>query len=258
MKSGPLEPSVRDPEQPAPRMINLRLTTRRSFWLPTARGWAVLAILFLASALLLLRPLGSFLAPNAPVQAQVLVVEGWVGDATMRDAMDEFKRDGYQLLITSGGADPMLERFHFKTFAEFAAANLAAMGFDTNRLVAAPPGKVIKDRTYASALAVKAWLETKGPPSPQPSPPGEGEPGVKAWRETNGPLRALNVYTVGPHARRTRLLFQKAFGPAIHVGVFSHPDPRFDQHRWWASMDGFADVLGEAIAYGYARLLFHP
>jgi hypothetical protein len=68
----------------------------------------------------------------------------------------------------------------------------------------------------------------------------------------------VNLYSFGAHARRSRLLYQKALGRKIQVGVIAYPDYHYDPARWWAEGEGFRDVVGEGIAYLYARLLFHP
>jgi hypothetical protein len=54
------------------------------------------------------------------------------------------------------------------------------------------------------------------------------------------------------------LLFQKAFGPEVKVGIVAVADPQFDPDHWWRSIEGVREVVGETIAYLYARLLFHP
>ena len=61
---------------------------------------------------------------------------------------------------------------------------------------AVPAAYTVKDRTYVSALALKARL--------QASANGAG---------------SLHVMSIGPHARRTRLLFRKAFGDQIPVAL---------------------------------------
>ena len=63
---------------------------------------------------------------------------------------------------------------------------------------------------------------------------------------------------MGPHARRTRLLFQEAFGSKVAVGVIAVPDDAYDPRHWWRSSEGVRDVVGEAIAYVYARFFFYP
>jgi hypothetical protein len=63
---------------------------------------------------------------------------------------------------------------------------------------------------------------------------------------------------MGPHARRSRLIFQKAFRDEVGVGVISVPDDEYDQGHWWTTSAGVRTVLGEVIAYLYARFFFHP
>ena len=36
------------------------------------------------------------------------------------------------------------------------------------------------------------------------------------------------------------------------------PANDFDERHWWRSSQGVRIVIGEVLAYGYARLLFHP
>ena len=51
---------------------------------------------------------------------------------------------------------------------------------------------------------------------------------------------------------------QKAFGPSVKIGVISVPDPDYDPKHWWRYSEGVREVLGESIAYIYARIFFHP
>jgi hypothetical protein len=98
-----------------------------------------------------------------------------------------------------------------------------------------PAPRVMQDRTYACAVALKKWVDERG---------------VQLTR--------INLVTVGPHARRSRLLFQKSFGKDMPIGVLAVPEPDYDGRRWWRSSLGFRAVTGETIAYLYARFLFHP
>ena len=68
--------------------------------------------------------------------------------------------------------------------------------------------------------------------------------------------RTVNVVTEGAHARRTRLLFQKALGDETRVGVISIRSPDYDGERWWRYSEGLKEVLPEAIAYVYAKVFF--
>ena len=69
-------------------------------------------------------------------------------------------------------------------------------------------------------------------------------------------LKSVNVVTEGPHARRSRLLFEKAFGKDVQVGVMSIPSPNYDHKHWWRTSEGVRTMISEVLAYGYARLLF--
>ena len=80
---------------------------------------------------------------------------------------------------------------------------------------------------------------------------------MRHWFETgNITAASLDVLTQGPHARRSRLLFRKALGEGFEVGVIAVADRRFDSAHWWRTSEGVRSVLGEFIAYLYARFFF--
>jgi hypothetical protein len=215
----------------------MKLFARKECWAPTACGWLALAVVFLGLAALAFGSIYDFLAPTSPVAADVLIVEYWLPDYAMEGAVAEFKQGGYKYLILCGEELPVAWRSssRFKTGGDLAAATLIAMGLETNRVIALQPYVSARDRTYSMALATGEWLQA-----------------------TNARLRAVNLYSLGPHARRSRLLYQKALGKKVAVGVFAPPSAAYDPKRWWSTSNGFRDVLGEAIAYLYARILFHP
>ncbi len=211
-------------------------TRRRECTLPTWRGWLLVGVAGGAVALGLLHSLHPFLAVTERVEADVLVVEGWVPDFALRAGVEEFNAGKYRRLLVPGGpmekGEPLSE---YRTLAEFGRATLERLGCPTNELRAVPAAKVRQDRTYASAVALRRWL----------------------IREGSLPSR-LNVLTADAHARRTRLLFEKAFGDEVDVGIIAVPDDRFESARWWRSSMGFRTVIGEAIAYFYSRFLYAP
>jgi uncharacterized SAM-binding protein YcdF (DUF218 family) len=98
------------------------------------------------------------------------------------------------------------------------------------------PSHVIgRDRTYSSAIALRDWL-----------------------REHDVEVRSLNIVTEGAHARRTRLLFEKALGPGVTVGVIAASSPDFNAKHWWRYSEGVEDVIDQGVAYVYARFFFLP
>lgn len=180
------------------------------------------------------RNMNAFLAVNDPVPDGILVVEGWSPDYALEAAMLEFKRNSYHKLYVVGGpldqGSPLSE---YKTYAELGSTILLRMGMDNDTVQAVPSGYVLKDRTYAEAVALQKWL-----------------------RQHSTIPNDINLISVGAHARRSRLLFEKAFGNGTRVGITAIEDRNYDPNHWWRSSQGVRLVVDEAIAYCYARLLF--
>lgn len=209
---------------------------RREMLVPTWRGWLALLLVIFALGTLTATGLPRFLAVNHPLPAGVLVVEGWMPDYAMEAAAAEFQKGRYELLAVTGGplekGAPLVE---FKTWAELGAATFHRLGLDTNQVRAVPAPPVAQDRTYASAVTLREWLRQRG----------------------DLPA-AINVVSAGAHSRRTRLLFQKAFGDQTRIGILAVPDRGYDQSRWWRTSQGVRTMISETVAYLYARFLFRP
>lgn len=162
------------------------------------------------------------------------MVESWLPDYALFNAVEEFKHGRYKFAIAIGPTLPYAgDLSRYPTAAEAAAAKLVELGLPRDRVIAVASGAASRDRTYSSGIAIKRWLETK-------------EQSVKS----------LDVYSLGPHARRSRLLFQKALGNKVKVGVLASPDMNHDPERWWATSDGVKTVTSEGLAYIYARVIF--
>jgi hypothetical protein len=212
------------------------LLCRRQCLVPTLRGWGLAALGVAALALLSIGAIGPFLTVSAPAPGGVLVVEGWTADYVMQAAAAEFKQNHYAKLFVTG--IPLTEGTllsEYKNYAHVGAATLLKLGLTTNDVQAVPTDRIQRDRTYNMALSLKLWLRAHG----------------------LAPTR-VNLITVGPHARRSRLMFEKALGNGVTVGVLAIPDRDYDERHWWTSSQGVRTIIGEELAYGYARLLFHP
>ena len=212
------------------------LLRRRSCWLPTLRGWLLLFIAFAALLIFGFRNVNAFLAVNDPVPDGVLVVEGWSPDYALEIAKSEAQGSlNHKLYVVGGPLEEGAPLSEYKTYAELGAAILLRMGMSTNTVQAVPALYVRKDRTYAAAVALRNWFIRHA-----------------------GVPKAINLISVGAHARRSRLMFEKAFGSGPRVGVINVEDGDYDPHHWWKSSAGVRAVLDETIAYGYARFLFFP
>ncbi|MEM8829891.1 MAG: YdcF family protein [Cyanobacteria bacterium P01_G01_bin.19] len=202
-------------------------------WGLTFGGWlAILCAITFLFWLLLFR-LEPFLAYSAPVDADILVVEGWIADEGIMGAIDEFERNPYKLIVTAGSPFGRGEYLsEYRDFANLSKATMVELGFDPQKIQPVPTPQVIRDRTLTSAGAVKQWLNS-----------AKVEP------------KGINVYTLDVHSRRTWLLYQQVFSPEVTVGIISHPPLDYDPNRWWASSEGFRKVFSEATAYLYAKFL---
>ncbi len=212
----------------------MTLLQRRQCIVPTWRGWLVILLAFAAVAAVLMTGVYPFLAVTDERPGGVLVSEGWGSEAVMTDVLAEFRRNHYERLCVTGvpieKSSPLAE---FHSYAELGARTLIRLGGDPAKIHAVPAEAVKQDRTYASAVALKIWM-----------------------REHGTAPSVVNILTSGAHARRSRLMFQKAFGDGVAIGIVASPEREFDPRRWWTSSLGFRAVTGEAIAYAYARFVF--
>lgn len=209
---------------------------RRETWLPTWRGCLLIVLLVFVGGIFLLLGIHPFLAPNHPIAGGILVVEGWAPDYAMKTVAQEFSGGTPgKVYVTGGPIEHGAPLSEFKTYAELGAATLSKCGLGTNAVQAVPAPLVQQDRTFNSALALRKYLDENGIAHP-----------------------AITLISVGPHARRSRLLYEKAFGKQTRIGIIALAPREYDPKRWWRSSQGVRAVLSEIFAYCYVRLLFRP
>jgi hypothetical protein len=204
------------------------LLTRKSVPVPTGPGWAIGVILLALGGWTLTANILPFLAVTDPVGGEIIVVEGWLPDYAVEEAVQQFRTGSYRAIVATG---TQLETgaylSEYRTTAELCAATIMATGVAPDSVVAvAVSVRPRRDRTAASAGAFAAWL-----------------------RERHPDVRSVDVVSLGAHARRSRLQFQRAAGDSICVGVFAVPDRDYDPDRWWEYSAGVRQVLEEGIAY---------
>jgi hypothetical protein len=206
-------------------------------WGLSWRGRLIAFLLFFVAGITTLFTIHPFLSPTRRESTDILVVEGWVNLHIMRVAAEEITAGHYQHVFTTGGPVEGMGGYvnDYNTAASVGAGLLRKVGVSDDILQMVPSHVSGRDRTYSSAVALKNW-----------------------FHEHNMPVHAINVLTEGPHARRTRLLFQEALGKDVKVGIISVASPDYDSKHWWRYSEGVRQVVGETIAYMYAKLLFSP
>jgi uncharacterized SAM-binding protein YcdF (DUF218 family) len=226
-------PTITNPPAVTTNKRLFGLATRRERWGLSLQGWLIIALLVIGTAVSLTYAAYPFLAVTHRVNADTLVVEGWVQQYAIRAAINEFQAGHYERLFTTGGPLSGMGGYtnDYNTSAIQAATQIRAEGLSADLIQAVPARISDRDRTYSAARALRDWL-----------------------REHHSPVRAINVVTQDVHARRTRLLFERALGDGTAVGIIAVANPDYDASHWWRYSEGVRDVISEAIAYMYAKL----
>ncbi len=212
------------------------MTTIRECRVLTPLGWGMATIGLGVTLLSLVLFAYPFLAPTQPVAGEILVVEGWLPDYALEKVKDRFANGQYKLVVTTGG---LLTTGHhlsqYKTWARLAASTLNAKGVPLEKIMSVPSMFIPKrDRTYNSVLEVK-----------------------KKFNERGLAPASIDVVSLGAHSRRTWLMFESVF-TSVQVGIVALQPRDYDTTRWWVSSAGVRDIISEAVAYLYARLIFSP
>jgi uncharacterized SAM-binding protein YcdF (DUF218 family) len=210
------------------------LLIRRERWSLSWLGWLVVLLAGLVVIMALGRGLFPFLAISAPVGGEILVVEGWIHSDSVEQAAQAFRATNYQDVVVVCAVTEAQSKWDSGRYkGEYIAGALESAGVPKERIQVIFCAVVQKDRTYACARAVREWLQKR-----------------------EKPVQAIDVVTIGPHGRRSRLLFQKAMGSTVGVGVLAMGERDYDPVHWWRSSEGVREVLFEGVAYLYVRFLF--
>lgn len=210
-----------------------RFVRRQTIWWPTWWGWAGI-FLFGASLLgLWVWKAEDFLVATYREPAEVLVVEGWISLEGIRKAAEEFKARGYKIAVTTGGLSGRSWSEERYNYADIARTELIRAGIPPEAIIAAAPSSTESQRTYAMAVAAWQMLEKRGV---HPT--------------------AINVFTRGTHARRSRLVYSKVFRSPIQVGVVSWRPPGEEADiPWWYSSPRTEELVKESAAFLFEALL---
>jgi uncharacterized protein len=212
------------------------LFRKRLIYVPTIWGTLFLVAIFSFISYLLLIRTYIFLAPEKEPRSKILVVEGWIDEISVGNALKLYQSRDYEYLIITGV--PITQwtfSSPFTNMADATAESIKRMYFPDTLYRVIVPSNILRDRTYTSALALKMKLE-----------------------EWQLPYKDFDLYTVGAHARRSYLVYRKAFHDDRYIGLIADTDSSFDSKEWFGTSRGFRIVIGELISYFYAYLFFHP
>jgi hypothetical protein len=87
--------------------------------------------------------------------------------------------------------------------AQLARRRLISMGMDSTRIMAVSSEKVSLNRTLTSVLAFRNWLYSR-----------------------NEDIHGINIISLGPHARRTWMTYNKVLDEKYKIGIISVPEEK--------------------------------
>jgi hypothetical protein len=211
------------------------MLSRKERWGLTWRGRLMVLLVLVGLGCLVVWRVHPFLAVTAPVEAKLLIVEGWIPDYALAEALAIFRARAGEKMITVGGPvrGVPVPAAEDDTYAYVAAKRLIKLGATAELVEIVSNRAHDRERTYSCAVTLRDHLAKRGK-LPE----------------------AINVITVGPHARRTRLLYEHAFGAGTKVGIISVDRQEYDQNCWWRYSEGVKEVTGETIAYLYSRFAY--
>ena len=217
-------------------MGRFAILKKKERWTATRFGHLLKLLVFIILLFIFAKTIHPFLAKTKTVESEILVVEGFIPDFALEASGSIVIKGNYSLMIITG--KKKLKGSYIDEYENdglHSAATLEKIGFDTTNIKVISVDKDIrKDRTYSTALKVKKWL-----------------------KKSENPF-TFNVVTLGCHARRSHLLFEKAMDEDATIGIIAIEDIRYDHDKWWKSSMGFRSVIDETIAYIYARFFFYP
>ena len=209
---------------------------RRECWTLTWPARGIILLAALAALRLSAPPLYLWLACGERMPAgtpSAVVIEGWIPDAVLEETRPWLLAHPEVSVYCTGGpveyGSPLLS---FGSFAEVTRLRLIAAGVETGRVTAVACEYAARDRTWASALALRDVLKNSKSPT-----------GSDIW-----------LVSQGAHSRRSRLLFRRALREHATVEVWGLKPERYGARDWWTLSEGFKAVTGEMTAYPYTLL----
>ena len=211
-----------------------RLFRRKSLVLPTLIGWLLILVTVGLVVGFVFRNMAIFLAVNEPVGAGYLVIEAWMDKEELDQALEYFNAHDFAKAVFVGG--PIYNDFHRidTSYAERAANYLQARGLPVDKLAIVNAPHSAQSRTFLNGVMVREWFKQQGIS-----------------------LTRLDVFSSSTHTRRSRDLYQLAFGGQTEIGIIASEPSGFNPAHWWKSNDR-KDVAVEFAGWFLVKCCFHP
>ena len=204
----------------------MRLLRKTTIYLPTVPVLIVLLIFLALAGTIVFRSAGVFLSPTQPVGSGTLLIEGWVDQKSFAEVATTYRKGYYSKLVTTGGPYFLDCNRDDAGYAAQVVELSRNSGLQDGELTVIRVPNTGTDRTRAAALATVRWLQT------QPEVP-----------------TSIDVYSEGPHARRSWLVYRRELEPlGLRVGIIAAP-PAWSTATWWRQSKGVKTVVSEAVGW---------
>jgi hypothetical protein len=118
----------------------------------------------------------------------------------------------------------------FSSYAQLAKRRLLSMGLDSSRIIAVSGKRARINRTLTSALAFRDWLSN-----------------------TNIEIKGINIVTLGTHAERTWMTYNRILKKSYGIGIISIPDRKDSNSRKHKILKTLRETFG--LVYYWIILL---
>jgi len=179
-----------------------------------------------------------YLALTKPVHGRYLVVEGWLKQPELDQALKVFSQANgqYKYLLTTGGPDKRFSNASNLSYAEQSAQYFISKGFARENLIVIPTPESAQARTFLSAVMVRDWFD----------------------ENPHTETISIDVFTATVHARRTYLLYEMALRSTIDIGIYASTPTDFGLSHWWETSAGAKSVIMELLSLIWTVCFFDP
>jgi hypothetical protein len=204
----------------------MRLLRKTSVYLPTPPVLLALLGLLALVGTLVFRNAGVYLSPTEPTGSGTLLIEGWVDRKGFAQAVATYRNGRYTRLVTTGGPYFLDCDRDDAGYAAQVAKLARDSGLRDGELAVIRVSNTRGDRTRTAAVATARWLQA--------------QPGLQS---------SLDVYSEGPHARRSWLVYRRELEPlGMRVGIIA-ASPDWSTATWWRQSEGVKAVVSEAAGW---------
>jgi hypothetical protein len=179
---------------------------------PTWQGWALLSLILAGFFIVFFLNAHRFLAvTNRVAGADVLVIEDWLADVFVQAAAMEFKEGNYRLLLISG---------------------IREFNDQDNRPQNVPKSSVV-NRVVSLGVPRNRIIECFAPATDSHRSAARARSASNALRQNCIISKGVNVLAPATHARKTWLVYRRALGTEVPVGIIAVVPGVYDPAWWW-------------------------